>query len=181
MLTIFLDEHGVQLSMLQKVLCRLNLRIVWFRDPFHRYWRDTLLALQDAGLWSDILERMHVMNIPFGPWKSAKWWRDMKDALAQHFDKYDHTNPFFSSDVAPVERGGQPERIRKFSAGRQRRVPASRLELLAASQGLEPKGLQSEDEDVVRSDKTNGRTPQIILCPSPGAFQNFGGHADFRC
>ena len=95
LLALFLDEHGVQLSMLQKTLCRLNLRILWFRDPFHRYWRDLLMALQEANLWTDILERMHIMNIPTGPWKSARWWRDITDALAEHFSKYDHCNPLF--------------------------------------------------------------------------------------
>ena len=37
------------------------------------------------------------MNIPFGPWKSARWWRDMTDVLDTHFAGIDRRNPLFGA------------------------------------------------------------------------------------
>ena len=69
----FADECASQLSIQQGLAHGAHIRTIFFKDPFHRYWRDALDALKDAGLMSTVYEAMHVMNIPHGPWKSGKW------------------------------------------------------------------------------------------------------------
>ena len=100
LLVLFVDEHGVQLSALQQLLCRFNLRGLWSRDPFRRYWNDVILAAEGSNLWTDIIEHMHIINIPFGPCKSARWWRDTTEALATHLFKARRVQSILQNDVA---------------------------------------------------------------------------------
>ena len=104
LLVAFHDEHGVQLSLLQKLMAKMKLRLVSFRDPFHRYWRDLILSAKEAGLWPDVLEFMHVMNLPFGPWKTAKWWQEMRDVMADHFANNDRFNALFQTLYVHLQR-----------------------------------------------------------------------------
>ena len=67
----------------------------FFNDPFHRIWNDVKLALQEAGLWADVYERLHCENLPCGPFKSASWWREMQEVMARHFRVCDRHNELF--------------------------------------------------------------------------------------
>ena len=78
-----------------------------FKDPCHRYWRDALDALKDAGLMSTVYEAMHVMNIPHGPWKSGKWWLEMQESMDKHFQRNTHENPLFQAMFPELQRGMQ--------------------------------------------------------------------------
>ena len=71
LLVAFTDECGSQIALLQGLMHGAGLRMWHFPDPFHRIWNDTKLALQDAGLWPDVYERLHCENLPTGPFKTA--------------------------------------------------------------------------------------------------------------
>ena len=85
LLTAFTDECGAQISLLQGLAYGADLRICFFADPFHRIWNDARLALQEAGLWPDVYERPHCENLPCRPFETAAWWREMQEAMANHF------------------------------------------------------------------------------------------------
>ena len=85
LLVPFTDECTSQISLLQGLVYGANLRMWFFCDPFHRIWNDVKLALQDAGLWADVFERLHCENLPCGPFKSAAWWREMQACMKEHF------------------------------------------------------------------------------------------------
>ena len=116
------DEHGVQLSLLQGLLTRARIRAIWFRDTFHRYWRDVILALMDAGLWGDVVDRVHCMNLPHGPWRSQKWWRELCEAMDEHFLNNSSGNPIFQAMFQELQAemlrdpGAQPLRCQPHSA-----------------------------------------------------------------
>ena len=91
----FTDECAYQIGALQGLIHGVNLRCWAFRDPFHRRWNDVTDALKKAGLWSDVLERMHCENLTIGPWKSCRWWREMQQTMQQHFEIAGKENPLF--------------------------------------------------------------------------------------
>ena len=81
----FSDECASQLSLQQGLAFGVHVRTIFLKDPFHRYWRDVQDALKDAGLMSTVYETMHVMNIPHGPWKSGRWWKEIKECTDTQF------------------------------------------------------------------------------------------------
>ena len=53
---------------------------------------------------STVYEAMHVMNIPHGPWKSGKWWREMQETMDNHFRRNTHENPLFQAMFPELQR-----------------------------------------------------------------------------
>ena len=100
----FADECASQLSLQQGLAHGAHIRIIFLKDVFHRYWRDVLNALSDAGLMSMVFEALHVMNIPHGPWKSGKWWREMQESMDKHFRRNTHENPLFQAMLPELQR-----------------------------------------------------------------------------
>ena len=100
----FADECASQLSVQQGLANGVHTRMFFFKDPFHRYWRDALNALKDAGLMSLVFEILHVMNIPYGPWKSGKWWQEMRECMKEHFRRNNHLNPLFQNMYPELQR-----------------------------------------------------------------------------
>ena len=95
LIVAFTDEDGSQVSLLQGLVCGAFLRMWFFNDPFHRIWNDIKLALMEAGLWSDVYERLHCENLPCGPFGSAAWWREMQEVMAHHFRVSNRFNELF--------------------------------------------------------------------------------------
>ena len=95
LLVVFADECSAQVSLLQGLIYGAGLRMWFFNDPFHRIWNDIKLALQEAGLWADVYERLHCENLPCGPFKSASWWREMQEVMAHHFRVSNKRNELF--------------------------------------------------------------------------------------
>ena len=95
LMSVFCDEDGSQISLLQGLMHGAGGRIWTFPDPFHRIWNDTKLALQEAGLWGDVYERLHCENLPCGPFKTASWWREMQEVSEDHFKYSNRHNELF--------------------------------------------------------------------------------------
>ena len=55
LLCLHFDECSSNLGMFLFMLYTLPLRLVAFRDLFHREWNDIKLALQAAGVWHAVL------------------------------------------------------------------------------------------------------------------------------
>ena len=70
LLVTFADECTSQVSLLQALAYGAGVRLWFFCDPFHRIWNDVKLALQEAGLWADVFERLHCENLPTGAFKT---------------------------------------------------------------------------------------------------------------
>ena len=85
LLVTFTDECTTQITLLQGLAYGACLRVWFFCDPFHRIWNDVKLALQEAGLWADVFERLHCENLPCGPFRTAAWWREMQAIMKEHF------------------------------------------------------------------------------------------------
>ena len=81
LLVPFTDECTSQVSLLQGLAYGANLRMWFFCDPFHRMWNDAKLALQEAGLWADVFERLHCEDFPRGAFRTASWWREMQAVM----------------------------------------------------------------------------------------------------
>ena len=97
LLVAFTDECTAQIGVLQGLAHGGKVRLWFFCDPFHRRWNDMKNALKKAGLWSDLLERLHCENLPSGPWKSCKWWGEMRETMLQHFQTFSFDNKLFQS------------------------------------------------------------------------------------
>ena len=95
LIAAFTDEDGAQISLLQGLIYGAFLRMWLFPDPFHRIWNDVKLALQEAGLWADVYERLHCENLPCGPFKTAAWWREMQEVMGHHFRVSSRHNELF--------------------------------------------------------------------------------------
>ena len=72
------------------------MRLWFFCDPFHRAWNDVELALQEAGLWADVFERLHCENLPCGPFETAACWREMQAFMEEHFKVSTRHNEVFT-------------------------------------------------------------------------------------
>ena len=74
--------------------------------------RSVLVQFADecaSQLMSTVYEAMHVMNIPRGPWKSGKWWLEMKESMDKHFQRNSHENPLFKTiEDMPIWGGAHP-------------------------------------------------------------------------
>ena len=46
---------------------------------------------------STVYETMHVMNIPHGPWKSCRWWKEIKECTDKHWERNTHQYPLFQA------------------------------------------------------------------------------------
>ena len=69
------DDGGGNTLMVQFIQGDLHLRLLWFRDPSHRYARGWALAAKHADLWPSIYERLHCMHVLHGPWQEKVLWR----------------------------------------------------------------------------------------------------------
>ena len=105
LLVAFTDEDGSQVSLLQGLMHGAGCRMWTFADPFHRIWNDAKLALQEAGLWGDVYERLHCENLPCGPFKTAAWWREMQEVAANHFRVSSRHNELFLLLYPALEAG----------------------------------------------------------------------------
>ena len=95
LLVTFADECTSHVSLLQALAYGADVRLWFFCDPFHRIWNDVKLALQEAGLWADVFERLHCENLQTGPFKTSGWWREMKAVMNNHFRANTKRNPLF--------------------------------------------------------------------------------------
>ena len=97
LLVTFTDECTTQITLLQGLAYGACLRVWFFCDPFHRIWNDVKLALQEAGLWADVFERLHCENLPCGPFRTAAWWREMQEVMREHFRRCTRHNELFQA------------------------------------------------------------------------------------
>ena len=96
------DEGGGNMPMVQFMQGDLHLRLLWFRDPSHRYANDWKLALKHADLWPFVLERLHCMNVLHGPWQEQGWWRKIQEGMEKHFKKSNRSNAVFLALVHKI-------------------------------------------------------------------------------
>ena len=61
--------------------------MVAIRDPFHREWSDTQLALQRSKLWWLALLTTIVYSMSYGPWESNAWFQKTKEVAQAYWDK----------------------------------------------------------------------------------------------
>eukprot|EP00974_Lingulodinium_polyedra_P023188 2238155-Lingulodinium_polyedra.AAC.1 len=61
--------------------------MVALRDPFHREWNDTKLALQRAGCWWAVLLTTVVYNMAYGPWESKSWFHKLQEGAQEYWAK----------------------------------------------------------------------------------------------
>ena len=96
------DEGGGNMPMVQFMQGDLHLRLLWFRDPSHRYANDWKLALKHADLWPFVLERLHCMNVLHGPWQEQGWWRKIQEGMVKHFKTSNRSNAVFLALVHKI-------------------------------------------------------------------------------
>lgn len=60
------------------LMSKLQARAAFTRDPGHRRWRDWQLAVDSLGWRPLLLELLIVMNLPFGPWLSEAWFKQVR-------------------------------------------------------------------------------------------------------
>ena len=53
---------------------------------------------------STAFEQMHVMNIPHGPWKSCKWWKEIQESTDEHLRRNVHGIPLFQAMFPELQR-----------------------------------------------------------------------------
>ena len=94
-LVMNMDECGTNLCPIQFLVGHLHLRLVSVRDAAHRHWRDYRLALGEADLWSDVLEKMHCMGVKHGPWNSQQFWNQTQQAVEHHIKHASSNDPLF--------------------------------------------------------------------------------------
>lgn len=97
LLVLIPDESSVNLSALHFLLGGLSARAIWIRDPYHRQWRDFSLACREASLWGSVLELIHCINLPFGPWRSEAWWSTLRGSLNTYLKRSDENDALFQS------------------------------------------------------------------------------------
>ena len=95
LLVTFADECTSQVSLVQVLAYGADVRLWFFCDPFHRIWNDVKLALQEAGLWADVFERLHCENLPTGAFETPQWGREMQAVMKNHFRANTKRNPLF--------------------------------------------------------------------------------------
>ena len=76
-LVLHMDEASTNVTMVYWMQYAAGLRVLFTRDPFHRYWNDAKAALVQVGqYWAVLLCRV-VFNLPYGPWDGKAWWEKM--------------------------------------------------------------------------------------------------------
>ena len=96
------DEGGGNMPMVQFMQGDLHLRLLWLRDPSHRYANDWKLAAKHADLWPFVYERLHCMNVLHGPWQEQAWWKKIQEGMAKHFKKSNRSNAVFLALVHKI-------------------------------------------------------------------------------
>ena len=96
------DEGGGNMPMVQFMQGDLHLRMLWLRDPSHRYANDWKLAAKHADLWPFVYERLHCMHVLHGPWQEQAWWKKIQEGMAKHFKKSNHMNSVFLALVHKI-------------------------------------------------------------------------------
>ena len=78
-LTLHTDEASSNISMACYLLYKLKARVLFTRDPHHRYWNDAKAALvATRQYWIVILARV-VLRLPYGPWEGHGWWQKLTE------------------------------------------------------------------------------------------------------
>lgn len=79
-LTVAIDQCSVGWSAVICLMYALRLRVVPIFDPSHRCWNDVELAIGSSNLWDVILLVTLLLNLNYGPWEGAGWWRELQEA-----------------------------------------------------------------------------------------------------
>lgn len=112
-LVINLDQGSKMWSAVWFLQYKLKVRLLAFEDPFHRTWNDCLLALGDCGLKHLVYEYQVVANLPWGPWNSSEFWRQLKESLDSYLTQGSVHDDLFMSLYAAIanDRGKDAESI----------------------------------------------------------------------
>lgn len=94
---LVIDQGSKMFSATWYMQYALNMRLWVFADPHHRTWNDTLLAVGAAGLRYLIFEFLAVLNLPFGPWSSAEWWKQLLESWDAYTSAATCDDDLFSS------------------------------------------------------------------------------------
>ena len=85
-----------------KLLKYKGLCMVVLRDPPHRRYNDTLLALRDAGLYPVVCVLVCVLNSDHAPWGECRWFQMGREAIDSYMKSADYnTDPIFM-DLLPM-------------------------------------------------------------------------------
>lgn len=57
---------------------------MFLRDPSHRVWNDSQLALEDIKMWGHALMLQLSINVDHGPWRAGRWFRELQESVASY-------------------------------------------------------------------------------------------------
>lgn len=85
MLGLNIDQHSVGWCAVNFMKYGLGLKVEATPDVFHRCWNDVKLAMGRSGWWESVLLSSIWINVNFGPWGGAKFWRETQGAAEEYF------------------------------------------------------------------------------------------------
>jgi hypothetical protein len=92
-LTLTADQEQVQITGVNFMKDALGLRVVLFRDIFHRIHNDCTTAMANAGLMPIFYAAIVILNLGYGPYQTAGWWHSMLAEAAELGMKATPDNP----------------------------------------------------------------------------------------
>ena len=101
-LVLHMDEASPGYAMFWFLALHLKIRIVFIRDPYHRQWNDTRLALTRTGVWWICLVTIVAFNMPFAPYGSGAFGEQLKEAFRVLLARSDFNNPTFRALYALI-------------------------------------------------------------------------------
>jgi hypothetical protein len=66
-------------------------------DQSHRVWNDVKNALQESGVFPQILITIVLLNADHGPWQEARWFETLKEGVAEYLKVASPACPVFTS------------------------------------------------------------------------------------
>ena len=89
-----------------------SVRLLLFFDPSHRNWNDLKMAISSAGLWDAVLLWGVVFSVNYGPFESAGWWMQAKEAAKDYSDHSSVDCPLLQALLPRIAKeSGCPERL----------------------------------------------------------------------
>jgi hypothetical protein len=76
-LTLTTDQEQIQITATNFMKDVLQLRVVHFRDVFHRIHNDCMMATAKSGFMPVFYAGLLVLNLGYGPFQSCGWWHAM--------------------------------------------------------------------------------------------------------
>ena len=106
LMSLHYDECSANLAMYLYMAYALKMRVVAFRDIFHREWNDVRLALQSAGVWWAVLLSTLIFNFPHGPWEGSAWFGQLVQGITDFAKRSPAGSPLLDEFWSAICRDG---------------------------------------------------------------------------